>query len=101
VRAGLANYLSANRLLNTHLVTGFNFYEIDGTPVFFTHGFSRFGIADLLLRRAEKGRELTTGNYAEVLKLLHGIFLNSLTGKSPRSNINCAPSEKKTHCPNR
>ncbi|AFM13149.1 hypothetical protein [Turneriella parva] len=81
VRAGLANYLSANRLLNTHLVTGFNFYEIEGVPVYFTHGFSRFGFADLLLSRAEKGRELTTGNYAEVLKLLHGIFLNSLTGK--------------------
>lgn len=27
VRAGLANYLSANRLLNTHLVTGFNFMK--------------------------------------------------------------------------
>lgn len=99
VRAGLANYLSANRLLNTHLVTGFNFYEAGGAPVFFTHGFSRFGSSDMVLRHAEKGKGLTTDNYAEVLKLMHGIFLGSLTGKKPATRHKLQTISKKDALP--
>ncbi len=87
VRAGLASYHSSNRLLNTHLVTGFNYFESDQAPQFFTHGCSRFGVSELLLRRAKGGKPLQTEDYAEVLKLLHANFLAAVTGKKPAQKM--------------
>lgn len=94
VRAGLASYLSPQRLLNTHLVAGFNFFEANGAPVFFTHGYARFVATDLMVRRTEKGAELKLDNYAAVLKMLHGIFLNMLTGKKAAAKLRLQPLKK-------
>lgn len=99
VRAGLANYVSPNRLLNTHLLTGFNFYAASGAPVFFTHGYSRFGATDMLVRRAQKGAELKTEDYAEVLKLVHAVFLNTLVGKKNAQKLRLQPLGKKDVLP--
>lgn len=87
VRAGLASYHSSNRLLNTHLVTGFNFFESEQAPQFFTHGCSRFGVSEMLLRRAQGNKPLQTEDYAEVLKLMHASFLALITGKKPAPKL--------------
>ncbi|MBV6494217.1 MAG: hypothetical protein LDLANPLL_02248 [Turneriella sp.] len=88
IRAGLANFLSANRLLNTHLVTGFNFFEKNSTVYFFTHGFNRFGFADILLSGNEKeAEELSVGVYKKALKQTHDIFLNHIMGNKEKVHL--------------
>jgi hypothetical protein len=83
VRAGLAHYHRSDRLLNTHLLTGFNFYEHEGEARFFTHGQSRFGVPEFLTTRYAGGPGLTTADYAVALRQTHATFLRSLvSGRS-------------------
>jgi hypothetical protein len=84
-RAGVANYHSGDRLLNTHLVAGFNYFEQDGAVRFFTHGLNRFGMPDVLVS-AGKSRLLSTQHYQDVLREIHARFLAYLT-KGPRAAL--------------
>lgn len=86
IRAGLAHYHGKDRLLNTHLVSGFNFYEKEGAARFFTHGLGRFGVPDLMIASASNGSALTTEHYAPALRRAHGIFLSRLmaSGKTEK-----------------
>ena len=79
VRAGLASYHGGDSLLNTHLVSGFNFYDSAGKTRYFTHGLNRFGMADLLLSEANKNQPLTAEDYTAALKKAHALFLQYLT----------------------
>lgn len=85
-RAGLAHYHREDRLLNTHLVSGFNFYDKEGTARFFTHGLNRFGLSDILIGEAEKN-PLTTDHYATALRHAHGIFLKHLMGAAGKEKL--------------
>jgi len=82
VKAGIANYHRPEQLLNTHLIYGFNFFELNGNVTFFTHGLGRFKMNDLVIQ----GEKLSTENYREALKLAHVYFLNGLAnkGKQPK-----------------
>jgi len=80
VRAGLMHYHREDRLLNTHLLTGFNFYEKDDGARFFTHGLARFGLPDILLG----GERLTPENYGAALRYAHELFLQQLSGNKPK-----------------
>lgn len=84
VRAGLAHFHREDRLLNTHLVSGFNFYEKEGAARFFTHGLGRFGMADVLIG---EGEQLTTGEYTAALRRAHGIFLSELMGSGKKEKF--------------
>jgi hypothetical protein len=83
IRAGLSHYHRAERLLNTHLVSGFNFYEKEGEARFFTHGLTRFSMPDLLIARDG----LTTADYTAALRFAHGIFLQQLMGSAKKSKL--------------
>lgn len=80
VVAGIRNFLSPNQMLNTHLITGFNFYQNSGAAFFFTHGHTRFAMPDLLIASSPKN-PLTTGDYAGALKTAHSTLLSLLTKK--------------------
>lgn len=77
-RAGVSNYHCGDRLLNTHLVAGFNHFAENGAVRFFTHGFNRFGMPDILVS-AGNGVTLSTEHYREVLRETHARFLTYLT----------------------
>jgi len=78
VRAGVLNYHRGDRLLNTHLVAGFNHFTQDGAVRFFTHGLNRFGMPDILVSSG-KNVTLSTEHYQEVLRETHTRFLAYLT----------------------
>jgi hypothetical protein len=96
VRAGLASYHGGDSLLNTHLVSGFNFYDSEGKTRYFTHGLNRFGMADLLLSEAHKDQPLTSADYTTALKKAHTLFLQYLTtgGKKQPAGKTIPKSEK-------
>lgn len=96
VRAGLASYHGGDSLLNTHLVSGFNFYDSEGKTRYFTHGLNRFGMADLLLSEAHKDQPLTPEDYTAALKKAHALFLQYLTtgGKKQPAGKALPKSEK-------
>ncbi len=77
-RAGVSNYHRGDRLLNTHLVYGFNYFEQNGVVRFFTHGLNRFGMPDILV---VSGKKITLGteHYQDVLREVHARFLAYLT----------------------
>jgi len=79
--AGLGNYHRADRMLNTHLVTGFNFFQREGRAIFFTHGLNRFALPDLVLGESARHEPLTTEHYTSALKTAHTFFLAALTQK--------------------
>ncbi len=83
IRAGLSHYHRAERLLNTHLVSGFNFYDKEGEARFFTHGLGRFGMPDLLIAR----EGLTTADYTAALRFAHGVFLQQLMGAAKKQKL--------------
>ncbi|HRP68276.1 MAG TPA: hypothetical protein PLY93_01960 [Turneriella sp.] len=76
VRAGLQQFHRKEQLLNTHFVSGFNFYQQNGAAIFFTHGLNRFGAPDLLIDGGDK--TLTTNDYATALKEAHTLFLSHI-----------------------
>lgn len=84
-RAGVSNYHRGDRLLNTHLVAGFNHFEQNGAVRFFTHGLNRFGMPDVLVS-AGKAVTLSTEHYQDVLREMHARFLAYLT-KGPRAAL--------------
>ncbi|MBS0616817.1 MAG: hypothetical protein JSR44_01420 [Spirochaetes bacterium] len=92
--AGLANYHRADRMLNTHLVTGFNFFQREGRAIFFTHGMNRFSLPDLLLRETACHEPLTTENYTSALKTAHAFFLAALTQKSKPKKYSAVKDRK-------
>lgn len=96
VRAGLASYHGGDQLLNTHLVSGFNFYDSEGKSRYFTHGLNRFGMADLLLSEANKSQPLTAEHYTAALKKAHAQFLQCITanGKKQPAGKALPKSEK-------
>lgn len=96
VRAGLASYHGGDSLLNTHLVSGFNFYDSENKTRYFTHGLNRFGMVDLLLTEANKNQPLTAEDYTTALKKAHALFLQYLTtgGKKQPAGKALAKSEK-------
>jgi len=96
VRAGLASYHGGDSLLNTHLVSGFNFYDSEGKTRYFTHGLNRFGMADLMLSEAHKGQPLAAEDYTTALKKAHALFLHYLTtgGKKQPAGKALPKSEK-------
>ncbi|MFZ5629749.1 MAG: hypothetical protein ACOY5B_11510 [Spirochaetota bacterium] len=77
-RAGVSNYHRGDRLLNTHLVAGFNHFEQNGVLRFFSHGFNRFGMPDVLVSPG-KTVALSTEHYQDVLREMHARFLAYLT----------------------
>lgn len=87
VRAGLAHFHRSDRLLNTHLVSGFNFYENEGRARFFTHGLNRFDMPDLILMETDRNKPLTTEHYAIALKKAHAQFLSFLTGAGNNTRL--------------
>lgn len=84
-RAGVSNYHRGDRLLNTHLLAGFNYYEYNGEVRFFTHGLNRFGMPDIIVSSG-KTVTLTTAHYQEVLREVHARFLAHLT-RGPRAAL--------------
>lgn len=77
-RVGIFHYHSADRLLNTHLVAGFNHFQHDGAGRFFTHGLNRFGMPDILVSPG-RGATLSADDYQRVLRETHARFLAYLT----------------------
>lgn len=95
VRAGLAHFHRNDRLLNTHLVSGFNFFDSEGRVRFFTHGLSRFGMSELLLSEDKSKPALTSADYTDALKIAHSEFLKYLTaGKTYKSPKQASKVEK-------
>lgn len=78
--AGVANYHRGDRLLNTHLVYGFNYFENNRQVNFFTHGLNRFAMPDILIASSPTV-ELAKENYREILRDVHARFLAHLTQK--------------------
>lgn len=83
--AGVVNYRRPEQLLNTHLLSGFNFYQENEAYHFFTHGLNRFGIPEAMIHRGPKNKTLTRENYTAALKTAHAYFLDKLTGKKMKS----------------
>lgn len=98
VHAGLAHFHRSERLLNTHLVAGFNFFTSEERTRFFTHGLNRFGMSDLLVMEAKKDQPLKAEQYTEILKRVHSLFLTYLTAPA-RTKIGGKPLLKSEKLP--
>lgn len=96
VIAGVTNFRRPEQMLNTHLLSGFNFYQENEAYRFFTHGLHRFGMPEALIYRGPKGKSLSRENYAAALKTAHGYFLDKLTGRKMKKP---APLAKKFKLP--
>lgn len=91
VRAGVANYHRGDRMFNTHLLYGFNYFEQNGPVSYFSHGLNRFGMPDFLVTGSGSAVQLTTEHYKEVLKELHGRFLAYLTRSAKQALVHTRP----------
>lgn len=78
VRAGVSNYYRHDRLLNTHLIYGFNHFEQDDGVCFFTHGLNRFAMPDIVVLGSHSNK-LTRESYRHILRAVHARFLAHLT----------------------
>lgn len=98
VVAGVANYHRGDRLLNTHLIYGFNYFEHNHQVNFFTHGLNRFAMPDIFIASSPSA-ELTKENYREILRDVHTRFLAYLTQKKSFAQHGLRPLPKNKKLP--